>query len=368
MKIEICESLIFSWLRHVQGCPIAQTNWKPSPTWPIRHEPGLASDFEKMQEIAAQRLGFEIFKQSSFQQFIRQAEIDVLGLRFDGSGSTAIAVDSAFHEAGVNYGQETVGRILKKMIRTALALDAYFELHHADIVFATPKMHNAVHDALHGCWPELQSVLADCSSLSTSRLNLRIMTNDDFVEQIIKPVLDRMDQVADTSELFLRAQQLVRFCEVTPRRKTMRSNPASVRAESDGEVKIGEHVRETMVQLANAGKLTPPVLEQLMDPLYCKRTFNLGHPFLKIVDPAKLPHEQRLDERGYARYWSQPVRVGARTFFACSQWVEPQRLAFDRWVGDLEASVTADCDRRPDGASSVTSAPGPIRSLLRFTR
>jgi hypothetical protein len=81
MKIEIGESLILSWLRHVMGCPIAQTNWKPSPMWPIHREAGLTSDFEKMREVAAQRLGFEVFKKSSFQQFIRQAEIDVLGLR-----------------------------------------------------------------------------------------------------------------------------------------------------------------------------------------------------------------------------------------------------------------------------------------------
>jgi hypothetical protein len=119
------------------------------------------------------------------------------------------------------------------MIRTAFVLEAYFDLKQADIVFATPKMHNAVHDALQGCWPELQSVLANCGSLSAARLQLRIVTNSDFVDQIIQPVLDQMDRVADTSELFLRAQQLVRFCEATPRRRTMRSDPASIRPESD---------------------------------------------------------------------------------------------------------------------------------------
>ena len=92
MKIEVGESLIFSWLRHVQGCPIAQTSWKPSPAWPIRNEPALARDFETMREIAEQRLGFEIFKKASFQQFIRQAEIDVLGLQFSDAGAAAVAV------------------------------------------------------------------------------------------------------------------------------------------------------------------------------------------------------------------------------------------------------------------------------------
>ena len=344
MKIEIGESLIFSWLRHVQGCPIAQTSWKPSPTWPVRTEAALASDFETMREIAEQRLGFEVFKKSSFQQFIRQAEIDVLGLRFSDAGAAAIAVDSAFHENGVQYGdlKETVGRILKKMIRTAFALEAYFDLHQADIIFATPKMHNAVRDALQGCWPDLQSILADCNGLSAERLRLRIVTNGDFVEQIIQPVLDRMDEVADTGELFLRAQQLVRFCEVTPRRRQMSQRPASARPESDSEIKIGEHVRQTMFGLASTGKLTPKVVADLSDRSHCKATFGLNHPFLQNVMPDTPLHAQGFDENGYSRFWRDPLDIGSARFLICSQWFAWQRPAFDRWVRDLEASGTAD--------------------------
>jgi hypothetical protein len=162
MKIEIGESLIFSWLRHVRGCPIAQANWKPSASWPIRREPELATDFERIREIAGQRLGFEIFKQSSFQQFMRQAEVDVLGLRFEDAGLAVIAVDSAFHENGVQYGdlRETVGRILKKMIRTAFVLDGYFDLHQADISSrrrrcTTPctRHFRVVGPSCNQCWP-----------------------------------------------------------------------------------------------------------------------------------------------------------------------------------------------------------------------
>jgi hypothetical protein len=326
MKIEIGESLIFSWLRHVQGCPIVQANWKPSPTWPIRREPGLAIDLEKMREAAGQRLGFEIFKRSSFQQFVRQAEIDVLGLRFGDAGAAAIAVDGDL--------QETVGRILKKMIRTAFVLEAYFDLQHADVVFATPKMHNAVHEALQGCWPQLLSVLADCGSLSAARLQLRIVTNRDFVEQIIQPVLDRMDQVADTSELFLRAQQLVRFCDVTRQRRAHQSSAAPQPA-SNGEIKIGEHVRQTMARLAQAGRLKPEVIGKLLDARYCKTTFNLGLPFLKAIKPYFGLANQRLDERGYGRYWKDPLTLGDAQFLMCSQWFAWQRPAFDRWVQEL---------------------------------
>jgi hypothetical protein len=351
------------------GCPIAQTNWKPSPTWSIRGEQALAGDFERMREITGHRLGFEIFKQSSFQQFIRQAEVDVLGLQFADAGLAAIAVDSAFHESGVQYGdlKETVGRILKKMIRTGFVLEGYFDLQQADIVFATPKMHNAVHEALQGCWSELQSVLADCGSLRSERLKLRIVTNGDFVEQIIQPVLDRMDQVADTSELFLRAQQLVRFCEVTPRRAKTHRNSAPARRESDSEPKIGEHVRQTIVRLASAGKLTPKVVADLSDRSGCKATFGLNHPFLKKITPDAPPHTQGIDENGYSRYWRDPLDIDGARFLVCSQWFAWQRPAFDRWVGDLQASEPADYDQRPEIAHSATIVPGP-RSLFGFTR
>jgi hypothetical protein len=284
-----------------------------------------------------QRLGFEVFTRSPFQQVIRQAEVDVLGLRFGDAGPAAIAVDSAFHENGVQYGdlKETVGRILKKMIRTAFVLEAHFDLQQADIVFATPKMHNAVHAALQGCWPELQSVLADCGSLSATRLQLRIVTNSDFVEQIIQPVLDRMEQVADTSELFLRAQQLVRFYEVTPRRREICEKPTSVRSESEGGPKIGEHVRATMIRLADAGKLTPKVVADLTDRSHCKTTFGLNHSFLQKVMPDAALHAQRIDENGYSRFWRDPLDIDGARFLVCSQWFAWQRPAFDRWVQEL---------------------------------
>jgi hypothetical protein len=221
------------------------------------------------------------------------------------------------------------------MIRTAFVLNAYFDLDQGDIVFATPKMHNAVHEALQGCWPELQSVLADCGSLSADRLQLRIVTNGDFVEQIIQPVLGRMDQVADTSELFLRAQQLVRCCEVMPRGKQLRQSAASARPASAGEIKIGEHVRQTLVQLASTGKLTPKVVVALADRSHCKATFGLNHSFLRKVMPDAPLHAQGIDENGYSRYWRDPLAIDGARFLVCSQWFAWQRPAFDRWVQEI---------------------------------
>jgi hypothetical protein len=82
MKIEICESLVSSWLRHVQGCLVTQTSWKPSPTWSIARERELTETFEAVRAFARQDIGLQVFKNSSFSQLIRQAEIDVLGVRW----------------------------------------------------------------------------------------------------------------------------------------------------------------------------------------------------------------------------------------------------------------------------------------------
>jgi hypothetical protein len=118
-----------------------------------------------------------------------------------------------------------------------------------------------------------------------------------------------MDQVADTSELFLRAQQLVRFCEVARRQTKADRNFAPARRESGGELKIGEHVRQTMVQLANTGKLTPKVVADLSDRSHCESIFGLNHSFLRKVVPDAPLHAQGIDENGYSRYWRNPFDI-----------------------------------------------------------
>ena len=45
MKIEMGESLFYSWLRHVKECQIVQTNWKTSSQWALQHE-------DKLEEMA----------------------------------------------------------------------------------------------------------------------------------------------------------------------------------------------------------------------------------------------------------------------------------------------------------------------------
>jgi hypothetical protein len=58
--------------------------------------------------------------------------------------------------------------------------------------------------------------------------------------------------------------------------------------------KIGVHVRTTMKELASADRLSPAVVGKLLDARYCKATFNLGLPFLKVVDPPPIGRDRDL--------------------------------------------------------------------------
>jgi hypothetical protein len=151
MKIEICESLIFSWLRHVQACVVTQMNWKPSPVWAVAREADLTEAYDDIRSFSSESIGLPIFK-CGFRQFLCQTEIDVLGFRLDRASGTssAIAVDSAFHEDGLLYvnTDETAGRVLKKLIRAAFALEAHLDVNEASIVFATPKMAQPIREAV----------------------------------------------------------------------------------------------------------------------------------------------------------------------------------------------------------------------------
>jgi hypothetical protein len=99
VKIEIGESLIRSWLRHVEGCQFAELNWKPSAAWPRQNRVLVEAMFVK-----AQSQWPEAFGKGDVEQFLKQAEVDVIGLNFFEGQQTLNLVDVAFHSGGLNYG------------------------------------------------------------------------------------------------------------------------------------------------------------------------------------------------------------------------------------------------------------------------
>lgn len=208
MKLEMGESLILSWLRHVKKCQIVQTNWKPSKIW----DTFQVEETKDFFVTAKQQFGENVFKKSSQNQLMQQAEIDALGMIFhEGCISTLYAVDIAYHESGLNYGssQETINRITKKMIRTAMVILNSFDISNAEIIFASPKINPNIYVPLL----EAFEVINEISKNNKLGFQFILSGNEDFYEEILNPTVEISKDVSDTSELFLRSIQLLGLSE-----------------------------------------------------------------------------------------------------------------------------------------------------------
>lgn len=210
MKIEMGESLFYSWLRHVKECQIVQTNWKVSPKWPLQHEEALERLFRSADEHFAAKYQYKVFKKNvSLSQIIQQGECDAVGLCIRDGSIQTYAVDVAFHEAGLNYGskQETICKVVAKCIRTAMCLYGYFDAQDGEIVFASPKIYPAILTGLEPCIDDVNSILQQ----QGFGFSVRVIANNGFNTEVLDPILAMSGGVADTSELFLRSYQMLQM-------------------------------------------------------------------------------------------------------------------------------------------------------------
>ena len=219
MKLEIAESLGYSYLRHVQQCWLVQTNWKASEHWDKRlTDDELEQEFGSIRDKLKSQDSFEgTFKgTATCRQFLKQAEIDIVGVGLDGS---IYAVEVAFHEGGLLYPGGTDQNVLKKMLRTMLILRAYRpEDIGRHIYFASPKVGPKVQKSLENAF--------DWLGREYPTIDWRLMTNNDFSDQFLRPVREKTRQVKDTSELFVRSLQLLELCGLVNLGKRTAHEPA----------------------------------------------------------------------------------------------------------------------------------------------
>ena len=328
MKIEIGESLGYSYLRHVKQCWLVQANWKVSEHW-VRLQTGEILDemFSVMKE------SFDpdgsVFKGTKdANQLLKQAEIDVVGV--DQSGGIH-AMETAFHEAGLNYGGGADKRVLKKLLRTMITLDAYHPSETArHIYFVSPKVNPGVQLPLKDIFSRLREAY--------QHVDWHLMTNESFTDEMLVPALAKAGSVADTSELFVRSAKLLELSglvdsvdgDASRRRRAVEPSLKEVQPtrddgtvsrtpEGDNKGAIGESLQDIVRSLMQTllerqrGLLSETDLRNLMDTDYCKD--DLG---LRISNFSLL--RRRENGRmisGHGRYWS---RVYGGEFYVTSQW------------------------------------------------
>ena len=215
MKIEIGESLAVSYLKHVKRCVIYQTNWKSSSQWDFLGEVKDASEaFERLVKDGL--LSFQGKTKPSFSQFLKQAEIDILGINL--FEKKMYVMDIAYHEDGLNYKNEdrTIKSFKKKLLRSYLLLRSYFpEDYKYEIIFASPKVRPKLNKELEDATEALNDLRDDV--LSKGAVVFKYIANDKFKDKILDPTLEASKDDADTNELFLRSYKLLSMPYTPPK-------------------------------------------------------------------------------------------------------------------------------------------------------
>ena len=110
-------------------------------------------------------------------QFLKQGEIDVVGLGQDGS---VHALDVAFHEGGLSYGGGADKRVLKKLLRAVMILKAYHASHTGlNVYFVSPKVPYKMQQLLEDIFSELEGEYPE--------IGWHLLTNDAFADQVVGP-------------------------------------------------------------------------------------------------------------------------------------------------------------------------------------
>ncbi len=297
MKLEMGESLILSWLRHVKKCQVVQTNWKISNEWSIYKKDVAEKFFFKVKDD----IGNEIFKQSSIEQLLKQSEIDVLGLTFEeGKIKNLYVVDIAYHGAGLNYGsaEETRKRIIKKMARSAITIMRSFDVINANIIFTSPKINNNIYIPLQRDFKILNEISLDGGYGFTFEL----IANNEFYLQIVEPIIALSSTIADTSELFLRSVQLLKLSE-----KNKQTNKPLAQVSKE---QPSQHKRQEAIPIELIPENSKDFKEQLLksERAYIKLIYEDGIEEIKPWDASNFSESSNLMGNIRSKDWFKPTK------------------------------------------------------------
>ena len=324
------ESLFYSWLRHIKECQIVQTNWKVSSQWRLSDSNVLEELMTLLDKHYSKKYGYAIFKQNtSLSQLLQQGECDVLGISINPDDITYYAVDVAFHEAGLNYGNRdtTVMKVLEKCARTAFCLHGYLSTKKAEIVFASPKINPAVLFDLTPCVEEMNELFLN----NGYDFTFRVIANQEYNDLVLKPILLVSDGIADTSELFLRSYQMYKmFSDVkdTKKRKKIVTSTAKVGqlkydyTDEDvyQELKIGQLAQKVLGRMLCDGCASDEEIAAMQTAEYSKQHFDLQYPLLRLASERDTPRH----------YYAKPIEINGTSYRICCEWFEKKGGNNDR--------------------------------------
>ncbi len=316
MKIEIGESLFYSWLRHIKNCRIVQTNWKTSSSWKIYHE----EELEKLYNAALIEFSDCLIKKDKLPlgQFLKQAEIDVIG---KSENNEFYVIDVAFHKNTCNYsgnGNSNEKNITKKLIRAAFCLYGYFDTKKGFIIFATPKFGKTSLDRTQQCITKVKEFFSN----NGFKFNVECICNEDFNNKVVIPVTEKCNDNSDTAELFMRAYDLCTLTSNVKRKsKNSPTEPKTSKIKSTS-IKIGQIVKNYLIPTLLSNQISMEEIQKLQDADYSKQIFDINYPLLS---------KERIIN-GRARYYVSPLLIKGVKYYVCQEWFNRNYQKLETWL------------------------------------
>ena len=297
MKIELCEQAMQSWLQHIKGCQIVQTNWMVSPLFDIdpflpyvewfmediteklndeideqtRAELALSNakeiivdSGENLEFNPAEGIEFlsnsflsafavlnkseskaikNIFGKSTPKQFITQCEIDLVGVKLNTGEDVyksrevekIYIADSAFHKGTLGYS-DAPAVVLKKLIRACVVSKLVFGSKlPVEIIFSTPDCRPGLENKLYDLVQILRDLLKKHYSPDYDNVNIELYINRRFADEIYLPLRNNIDDLNNDNDLFMRAMNLAKVAE-----KRMTGTPSVPAKKASGRTPAGK--------------------------------------------------------------------------------------------------------------------------------
>jgi len=293
----------------------------------------IVTDYEKerakllFNKISNSEFFTGIFKNSSFEQLIKQAEIDVLGINT--TENTIYGIDVAFHSAGLNYGskEETALRIIKKIFRTIFIMQTFFnENEKFNSYFITPKVNPATKDLIDDLMIKAKKVIND------EFISIEFISNEQFYTEIVDPLIENTDDEHDTAELFSRAIKLLKLDnrKSSPKPIVVEkkiSSRISQKKRAVNGMKIGQFVQHSFRKAYEQNLIPESEITNLQNPVYSKRTFDINFEILKNQN------RDIKDKYGRTRYYAREIFCG--NYHLTSQWIENQWDLLFNWLNKI---------------------------------
>lgn len=334
MKIEVCELMLSSWLKNIKGCQLIQTNWVPSTFYDV-NDNRLANYSEFISAIKELTDGEEIdiFKKSNDAQLIKQTEIDVVGVKLSEERAQEVyLVDTAFHESGLNYKDNTA-RIIKKIIRAVGVADLYFTNIPAYIMFVSPFIRESNKENLFSKYNEISEWI----SLYYPNFKVIMLFNENFAKEIYYPLLGRINNINDSNDLFMRYEKLESLCksftvnmdsdlidnEVNYTELNYNNHTTTNKKANPGDnLKV---VFDLLHKLVKSGKMDN-YISFLQDANYSKKNFKQSmYPFLLDYEMFEKTKFER------KRFYKDLFTYKGKNYLVCSQWIPEKIKMLEEW-------------------------------------